>query len=89
MSHSDTTSEEFIPFMSFTSLRDAHRALLKQRRRAREATGEDGFWAEVTEFLHRGEAAGAFIDNTDDREAAQSWRDYWHNQLYHAVKETP
>ncbi len=89
MSHSDTTSEEFIPFMSFTSLRDAHRALLKQRRRAREATGEDGFWAEVTEFLHRGEAAGAFIDNTDDREAAQSLLDYWHNQLFHAGKETP
>lgn len=89
MSHSDTTSEEFIPFMSFTSLRDSHRALLKQRRKARESAAEDVFWAEVTEFLHRGEAAGAFIDNTEDREAAQSLLDYWHNQLFHAGKDTP
>ncbi|MAT95993.1 MAG: hypothetical protein CL608_02400 [Anaerolineaceae bacterium] len=89
MSDSDTTTEEFIPFMSFTSLRDSHRALLKQRRQAKEDADEDGFWVEVTEFLHRGEAAGAFIDNTEDREAAQSLLDYWHNQLFHAGKETP
>jgi len=89
MSHSDTTSEEFIPFMSFTSLRDSHRALLKQRRKTKEEAEEDAFWAEVTEFLQRGEAAGAFIDNTDDRETAQGLLDYWHNQLFHAGKETP
>ncbi len=89
MSQSDTTSEEFIPFMSFTSLRDSHRDLLKQRRKDKEAAEEEGFWAEVTEFLLRGAAAGAFIDNTEDREAAQSLLDYWHNQLFHAGKDTP
>ncbi|MCA9942797.1 MAG: SUMF1/EgtB/PvdO family nonheme iron enzyme [Anaerolineales bacterium] len=89
MSQPDPTSEEFIPFMSFTSLRDSHRALLKQRRKQKEAEDESAFWDEVTEFLHRGEAAGAFIDNTEDREAAQSLLDYWHNQLFHAGKETP
>ncbi|MEZ4593617.1 MAG: SUMF1/EgtB/PvdO family nonheme iron enzyme [Chloroflexota bacterium] len=89
MSHSDSTSEEFIPFMSFTSLRDSHRALLKERRKEKTTPEEDQFWAEVTEFLHRGEAAGIYIDNTEDREAAQSLLDYWHNQLFHAGKDTP
>lgn len=89
MSQSEPTPEELIPFMSFTSLRDSHRVLLKQRRKTKEAAEEDLFWAEVTEFLNRGEAAGAFIDNTEDREAAQSLLDYWHNQLFHAGKETP
>lgn len=89
MSHSDSTSEEFIPFMSFTSFRDSHRALLKERRKEKDNAEENQFWADVTEFLHRGEAAGAFIDNTEDREAAQSLLDYWHNQLFHAGKETP
>jgi hypothetical protein len=89
MSQTDTTSEEFVPFMSFTSLRDAHRDLLKQRRATREGDNEDTFWAAVTDFLHRGEAAGTHIDNTEDREAAQSLLDYWHNQLFHAGKETP
>jgi hypothetical protein len=89
MTQTDTTSEEFVPFMSFTSLRDAHRELLKQRRATREGDGEDAFWAAVTDFLHRGEAAGTHIDNTEDREAAQSLLDYWHNQLFHAGKDTP
>ena len=89
MSHSETTSEDFIPFMSFASMRDTHRALLKQRRKAKAQAEQGDFWAEVTEFLHRGEAAGEFIDNTEDREAAQSLLDYWHNQLFHAGEETP
>ena len=89
MSDSDLTSEDFIPFMSFTSMRETHRVLLKQRRKERDTTEQAEFWAEVTDFLHRGAAAGAFIDNTEDREAAQSLLDYWHNQLFHAGEETP
>jgi formylglycine-generating enzyme required for sulfatase activity len=89
MSQSESTPEDFIPFMSFTSLRDSHRALLKEKRKGKDADKETQFWAEVTEFLHRGEAAGAFIDNTEDREAAQSLLDYWHNQLFHAGEDTP
>ena len=89
MSHSHSTSEEFIPFMSFTSMRETHRILLKQRRKERNEAEESEFWAEVTDFLHRGAHAGAFIDNTEDREAAQSLLDYWHNQLYHVGEETP
>ena len=79
MSHSDTTSGEFIPFMSFTSLRDSHRALVKQRRQAKESADEDGFWAEVTEFLHRGEAAGAIRSPGPGYESNRGhipWRHY-------------
>jgi formylglycine-generating enzyme required for sulfatase activity len=86
MSHSD---EDFIPFMSFTSMRDSHRSLLKERRKRKGEEASSDYWDAVTEFLHRGAEAGAFIDNTEDREAAQSLLDYWHNQLFHAGKETP
>ncbi|MCA9956277.1 MAG: ATP-binding protein, partial [Anaerolineales bacterium] len=89
MSQTDPTAEEFIPFMSFTSLRETHRELLKQRRALKDGDNEDTHWAAVTDFLQRGEAAGAFIDNTEDREAAQGLLDYWHNQLFHAGKDTP
>ena len=56
------TSEEFISFMSFTSMRDTHRALLKKRRKSREAAEQAEFWAEVTEFLHRGDASPVVYD---------------------------
>ncbi|MCP4415496.1 MAG: hypothetical protein GY805_02670, partial [Chloroflexi bacterium] len=89
MSHSKTSSKDFVPFMSFTSMRDSHRGLLKQRRKMKTDADKAAYWDEVTGFLHRGEAAGEFIDNTEDREAAQSLLDYWHNQLFHEGKATP
>lgn len=89
MSQSETSSETIVPFMSFTSMRESHRTLLKLRRKMKTEADASDYWDDVTEFLYRGETAGAFIDNTEDREAAQSLLDYWHNQLFHEGKETP
>lgn len=83
--------EEIIPFLSFPSLRDTHRELLKQKRakQNKSEAGNEAFWADVQEFLQRGEAAGAFLDDDEERHSAQNLLDYWHNQLYHAGKEGP
>jgi len=80
-------AEEIIPFLSFPSLRDTHRELLKQKREERKEN--EPFWADVQEFLQRGEAAGAFLDDDEERLSAQNLLDYWHNQLYHAGREGP
>ncbi len=86
-----TPEEEVIPFLSFPSLRDTHRELLKQKREERKESEEanETFWADVQEFLQRGEAAGAFLDDDEERLSAQNLLDYWHNQLYHAGLEGP
>ena len=85
-----TPEEEIIPFLSFPSLRDTHRDLLKQKReRKGSVAGDETFWANVQEFLQRGEAAGAFLDDDEERDSAQNLLDYWHNQLYHAGREGP
>ncbi len=81
--------QEVIPFMSFLSFRDTHRELLKQRRGFEKGNEPDQFWQDVYEFLERGEAAGQFLDNDEDRDAAQNLLDYWQNQLFHAAKDTP
>ena len=86
-----TPAEEIIPYLSFPSLRDTHRELLKQKREERkdsDATNE-AFWPDVQEFLQRGEAAGAFLDDDEERLSSQNLLDYWHNQLYHAGLEGP
>ncbi|MCP5095373.1 MAG: hypothetical protein GY943_07470, partial [Chloroflexi bacterium] len=85
------TPEDFVPFLSFISFRDTHRDLLKRKRK--EKKQEDGesseLWTAVTEFLQRGEAAGEYLDDDDERQSAQNLLDYWHNQLFHAGKESP
>ncbi len=81
--------EEIIPFMSFQSFRDTHRELLKQRRNLEKGQEPAEFWDDAYEFLARGEAAGQFLDNDEDRDAAQNLLDYWQNQLFHASKSTP
>ncbi|NKQ36050.1 MAG: formylglycine-generating enzyme family protein [Chloroflexi bacterium] len=85
----DTTDEEVIPFMSFVSFRDTHQELQKKRRKETKGQESDQFWEEVLVFLERGEAAGAFLDNDEDRDAAQSLLDYWQNQLFHANRDAP
>ena len=83
--------EEIIPFLSFASLRDTHRELLKRRRaEGKEISSTNNeFWDDVQEFLSRGEAAGAFLDEDEERLSSQNYLDYWHNQLYHAGLEGP
>ncbi|NJN55125.1 MAG: hypothetical protein HC804_10410 [Anaerolineae bacterium] len=83
--------DEIVPFMSFASFRDTHRDLLKQRREQKKEHGEETavFWSAVDEFLQRGRAAGAFLDEDSDREAAQNLLDYWETQLFHAGRQIP
>lgn len=83
------TEEDIIPFMSFVSFRDTHRELQKKRRQEKKGQESEEFWAEVLIFLQRGEAAGAYLDNDGDRDAAQNLLDYWQNQLFHTGKEAP
>ncbi len=81
--------QEIPPFMSFLSFRDTHRELLKHRRNLQKGNEPESFWADIYEFLARGEAAGQFLDDDEDRDAAQNLLDYWQNQLFHAHKEAP
>jgi len=85
----DATDEAVIPFMSFVSFRDTHQELQKKRRKETKGQESDQFWEEVLVFLERGEAAGAFLDNDEDRAAAQNLLDYWQNQLFHANRDAP
>jgi formylglycine-generating enzyme required for sulfatase activity len=86
-----TFEDEIIPFMSFASFRDTHRDLLKRRREEKKENEQETaeFWADVDEFLKRGQAAGAFLDEDSDREAAQNLLDYWETQLFHAGRDVP
>ncbi|MCP4361880.1 MAG: SUMF1/EgtB/PvdO family nonheme iron enzyme [Chloroflexi bacterium] len=85
------TDEQVVPFMSFTSFRDTHRDLLKRRREEKKEMGAESadFWTAVNDFLRRGEAAGAFLDEDEDRTAAQNLLDYWDTQLFHTGIEAP
>lgn len=86
----EKAESELIPFLSFTSLRDTHKELLKQRREEKEEDAQnEQFWTAVQEFLRRGEAAGAFLDSDQERQGAQNLLDYWHNQLFHEGIEGP
>lgn len=87
---STDNTEELVPFLSFASLRDTHRDLLQERRKEnRDDWNSATFWTAVQEFLRRGEAAGAFLDSDNERQAAQNLLDYWHNQLFHAGVPAP
>lgn len=79
-------TEEIIPFMSFRSLSDAHRELMQERRDAAETAV---FWQNVTTFIQRAEAAGAYLDRDEDRQTAQTYLDYWANHLFRAGQESP
>lgn len=83
---SNTPEQEFVPFLSLTSLRDAHRELLQNRRGEGDSAE---FGQAVKVFLQRAQAAGAYLDNDEDRWAAQNLLDYWDNQLFHAGEEIP
>jgi formylglycine-generating enzyme required for sulfatase activity len=85
------SEDDIIPFMSFASFRDTHRDLLKRRREEKKEGDEETaeFWMAVDEFLQRGRAAGAFLDEDSDREAAQNLLDYWETQLFHSGRDIP
>ncbi|MEM7113490.1 MAG: hypothetical protein AAF614_13720 [Chloroflexota bacterium] len=78
MSNPSDSSEEFVPFLSLRSLQDTYRAL--RRRRSSEENSPQ-FWDEVQIFLQRGEALGAYLNNDEERQTAQSRLDYWHLEV--------
>jgi energy-coupling factor transporter ATP-binding protein EcfA2 len=65
-------------------MRNTHGELLK---RHRQNGGTPAFLAEVEEFLRRGQATGALLDDEHDRWTAQSLLDYWMTTLYRAGQE--
>lgn len=79
-------TEEITPFMSFRSLSEAHRELMQERRDAAETAV---FWQSVTTFIHRAEAAGAYLDRDEDRQTTQTYLDYWANHLFRAGQTSP
>jgi WD40 repeat protein len=68
-------------YPTLAALREAHGALLKQRRAAGE-TPE--LLARGEHFVQRGVATGALLDTSEDRRTAQSLLNYWANLLYRA-----
>ncbi len=75
-----------MPFPSVMALRSAHNALLDAHRtQADSAT----FWPEVEQFIERGRATGALLDNEEDRWAAQSLLDYWSATGYSVGRTMP
>ncbi len=86
-----TLENDAVPFMSFASFRDTHRDLLKRRREEKKEHEQETavFWEAVGDFLRRGQAAGAFLDEDGDREAAQNLLDYWETQIFHAGHTMP
>jgi Novel STAND NTPase 1 len=68
-------------YPSLVALRDAHGALLDQRR----AGGDSAALLMAAEaFVQRGMLTGALLDGNEDRRAAQSLLNYWANILYRA-----
>src|SRR5262245_31349015 len=67
------------PFASLAELRDRHAELL---RAVPTDELEEKHLDEVKEFLRRGAATGAHLDQPADRQAAQGLLDYWKATLY-------
>src|SRR5262245_22531089 len=73
-------------FHSLAALRAAHSNLL---RREHEATDTSEFLAQVAEFIQRGQATGALLNEDAERRAAQSLLDYWATTLYRTKQAVP
>ena len=71
-------------FASLAALHAAHSDLL---RRHREAESSAELIGEIVTFLHRGQATGAVLDAAGEREAAQTFLDYWDTTLYRGGRE--
>src|SRR5690242_5524622 len=71
-------------YPSLTALRDAHGALLEQRR----AHGDTpDLLAAAERLIRRGVATGALLDRSEDRRAAHNLLNYWANLLYRAGRD--
>jgi hypothetical protein len=82
--------EDISRFPSLTDMQASHDDLLDRREALpEESAAATSFWGEVTDFVRRGQATGAFLDASRDRRAAQSLLDYWANALYRAGQLAP
>lgn len=72
-------------FHSLIDLKERHRLLLMTRRDLAEndETAVSAYLHDITNFIDQGSAAGAFLQNDDDRHEAQNLLDYWANELFH------
>jgi uncharacterized coiled-coil protein SlyX len=61
------------PFGSLAELRSAHATLMREARKDGRAASA----TRVASFIRRAEAAGAGIENQNDRDSAQGLLDYW------------
>jgi hypothetical protein len=61
------------PFRSLAELRSVHAGLMREARKDKSAASAD----RVADFIKRAQAAGAVIENENDRESAQGVLDYW------------
>lgn len=75
-----------VAYPNLQALRLAHTELL---RRHREHGADSATLAAAQEFLRRGQATGAILDDGDERFTAQGLLDYWVASLYRAGEEPP
>ncbi len=80
------TSNNVSPFASLDILRDAHKDLLKHYR-DQEITS--AIADVIKEFIRRGQATGALLEDEEERWDAQSRLDYWAAKLQQAGHELP
>ncbi|MCS6849300.1 MAG: hypothetical protein RMN52_16480, partial [Anaerolineae bacterium] len=71
------------PYATLPELRAEHARLLAERPRQGEENAAE-FLRQVAEFVRRGAATGAYIDDEEDRRGVQSLLDFWANVLYRA-----
>ncbi|BCX05899.1 MAG: hypothetical protein KatS3mg053_3837 [Candidatus Roseilinea sp.] len=72
------------PYATLPELRAEHARLLAERPRPGEESDASEFLQQVAEFIRRGAATGAYIDDEEDRRGVQSLLDFWANVLYRA-----
>lgn len=80
-----TPAEPSHRFRSFAELKDAHTELLRRQRELGDAARAPGaFLDDVGAYIRACSASGVMIDADKDREAAQTYLDYWATRLVRA-----
>ena len=86
MSDTNTPEMQTIErFPSLAAMSATHRGLLK---RHRDQSDMPEITAEVEQFILRGRATGALLDDEDNRWVAQGLLDYWTTKVYRTGYET-
>ena len=78
------TTPGVTPYPTLLELRAEHARLLADRPRQSDESNAPEFLRQVVEFIRRGAATGAYIDDEEDRRGVQSLLDFWANILYRA-----